>query len=129
MDTAERIRALVTGPPAYVLRRKRIEDLEASILRAIRTYEAKKGARMLPRSPPAAVRRSLSLLHELIEAHNKYYPIEASLPIDSATGALLDFSKRWTPMPLPPLQELIERARLLPSKIDERPRAIRGSKA
>src|SRR5258708_20161503 len=118
MDTAERIRALVTGPPAYVLRRKRIEDLEASVLRAIRTYEAKKGARMVPRSPPAAVRRSLSLLPELIEAHNKYYPIEASLPIDSATGALLHFSKRWTPMPLPPLHALLAPPSLLPTEID-----------
>jgi hypothetical protein len=109
LDTAERIRALVTGPPAYVLRRRRIEDLEASILRAIRTYAAKTGARMSPDSPPAGVRRSLSVLHQLIEAHNAYYPIEASLPIDAATGYLLDFGKPWTPMPPPTLVELIAR--------------------
>jgi hypothetical protein len=111
LDTAERIQALVTGPPAYVHRRKRMEDLEVSILRAIRSYEAKSGARVTPDSPPDGVRRSLALLHQLIEAHNKYYPIEAALPIDSITGELLDWGKPWVPMPIPTLEELIARAR------------------
>lgn len=110
LDTAERIRALVSGPPAYVLRRRKIEDLEASIIRAARAYRAKEGAAMPPASPTPAVRRSFALLRQFIEAHNKYYPIEASLPIDAITGVLLDFGKRWTPLPLPTLEELIARA-------------------
>src|SRR4051794_4379551 len=111
LDAAERIRALVAGPPAYVLRRRRIEDLEAAILKAIRTNEAKTGP-VSPSSPPPAVKRWYALLHELIEAHNRYYPIEAVLPIDAITGALLDFGGRpWAPMRIPTLPELIERAR------------------
>jgi hypothetical protein len=110
LDTAERIQALVTGPPAYVLRRKRMEDIEASILRSIRSHEAKTGARLSFDSPPVEIRRSLALLHQLIRSHNAYYPIEASLPIDSVTGALLDWGKRWTPLPLPTLEELVARA-------------------
>jgi len=111
LDTAERIRALVAGPPAYVLRRRRIEDLEAAILKAVRAHEAKIGP-VSPSSPPMAVKRWYALLHELIEAHNRYYPIEAVLPIDAITGALMDFgNRRWTPMPVPTLPELIERAR------------------
>jgi hypothetical protein len=110
LDTAERIQALVTGPPAYVLRRKRMEDIEASILKSIRSHQAKTGARLAHHAPPAEVKRSLALLHQLIRAHNAYYPIEAALPIDSVTGALLDWGKRWTPMPLPTLEDLIARA-------------------
>jgi len=110
LDAAERIRALVAGPPAYVLRRRRIEDLEAAILKAIRTHQTKTGP-VSPSSPPPAVKRWYTLLHELIEAHNRYYPIEAVLPIDAITGALLDFGGRpWEPMPIPTLPELIERA-------------------
>jgi hypothetical protein len=110
LDTAERIHALVTGPPAYVLRRKRMEDVEASILKSIRSHQARTGARLLADAPPADVKRSFALLQQLIRAHNAYYPIEAALPIDSATGALLDWGKRWTLMPLPTLEELIARA-------------------
>jgi hypothetical protein len=109
LETTDRIRALVSGPPAYVLRRRKIEDLEASILRALRQHRAK-GEPVSPDEPPLGVRRSLALLHQLIRAHNQYYPIEASLPIDAVTGALIDFGKRWTPMPLPSLEELIARA-------------------
>ena len=110
LETADRIQALVTGPPAYLLRRKRIEDLEASILRALRSHAAKTGNRVAPESPPAGVGRSFSILVRMIQQHNAYYPIEASLPIDPTTGALLDWGKRWTPMPLPTLEDLIARA-------------------
>ncbi len=34
------------------------------------------------------------LLNELIDKHNRYYPIEANLPIDVRTGRLLDRGRR-----------------------------------
>jgi hypothetical protein len=36
----------------------------------------------------------LSRLNELIEKHNRYYPIEANLPIDTRTGGV----QGWRPM-------------------------------
>jgi len=110
VSTAERVRALLGGPPAYALRRRRIEDLEVEIVRAIRAHEAKTEARFDPSAAPAALERAVSSLRALIEAHNRYYPIEANLPIDVATGELVDIGKRWSPMSLPTLEELVARA-------------------
>ncbi len=110
VSTAERIRALVGGPPAYMLRRRKIEDLETSIVSAIRAHEEKTQARLDPRAAPAALKRAVSSLRALVEAHNKYYPIEANLPIDPRTGELVEFGKRWSPEPLPTFEDLIARA-------------------
>jgi hypothetical protein len=110
VSTAERVRALIGGPPAYALRRRRIEDLEAWIVRSIREYEAK-GSRVDLASPPAPLGRAMATLVRLVESHNRYYPIEASLPIDVATGELVELGKRWRPMPVPTVAELVGRAR------------------
>jgi hypothetical protein len=109
VDPAERVRALAAGPPAYVLRRRRIEDLEAAVVRSIRVHEAKEPVN--PREPPLAIAKSLSHLYRLIDAHNRFYPVEASLPIDVATGALLDFGRPWKPLVAPTIDELMARAR------------------
>jgi hypothetical protein len=110
-STAERVRAVVAGPPAFALRRRRIEDLEVSIVRAIAENESKTGEPFDPSAAPAGLVRMFATLRRLVEVHNKYYPIEASLPIDVATGELLDLGRRWTPMPLPTLEALAARAR------------------
>jgi hypothetical protein len=111
VTTAERLRALVAGPPAFALRRRKIEDLEASILRGMRAHEEATGAPIDSGSPPRPLVRAVALLQKLVEAHNRYYPIEASLPVDLATGEFVDRGKRWQPMTLPTLETLLARRR------------------
>jgi hypothetical protein len=111
VSTEERVRALVTGPPAYMRRRRRIEDLEASIVRSIRAHEVKIESPFDPDVPPATILHAFSSLSALVEAHNRYYPIEAELPIDVATGEPIESGKRWAPMPRPTLKDLSTRAR------------------
>jgi hypothetical protein len=106
----ERLRALVAGPPAYVRRRRRIEDLEAAIVRFVRAHEAKTKSPIDPAAPPAAVARAFASLRQLIETHNRYYPIEANLSIDMASGRPLEMmGKPWAPMPVPALEVLLAR--------------------
>jgi hypothetical protein len=111
VKTEERLRALIAGPPAFALRRRKIEDLETSILRAIVTHESKTGSFVDSSAPPAGLARPFAALCGLIEAHNRYYPIEAALPIDVATGELLDLGRRWIPLPVPTWGVLVARAR------------------
>jgi hypothetical protein len=111
LNREERLRALVGGPPAFARRRRRIEDLEASIVRAIADVEAETGAPFDPSSASPGLVRALAMLRRLVEVHNRYYPVEASLPIDIATGELLELGKRWKPMPLPTLEGLCARSR------------------
>jgi hypothetical protein len=110
VSTSERVRALVGGPPAYMLRRRRIEDLEAWIIGAIRAWEDKTQARLDPDAVPAVLKRAIVSLRKLVEAHNEYYPIEANLPIDPKTGELVELGKRWLPKPVPTLDDLVARA-------------------
>lgn len=91
MTTAERVNAIVTGVPAWARRLKRIEDLSEEIATSER--------------PQHELEQKLVVLHELIDAHNKYYPIEANLPLDP-TGRMMDRGKPWTRMPKPALETL-----------------------
>src|SRR5882757_4467949 len=86
LDTQARLRALVAGPPAFVLRRRRIEDLEVSLVRKIAAYEAKAGAPLDAASLPRAIAIELASLERLVRVHNEWFPVEASLPVDIATG-------------------------------------------
>jgi hypothetical protein len=86
------VNALVTGVPAWARRLKRIEDLSEEIAMSER--------------PEHELAKKLIVLHELIDAHNAYYPIEANLPIDAKTGRLMDRGRPWTRMPKPLLETL-----------------------
>jgi len=109
VTTDERVRALMAGPPAYMRRRRRIEDLETIIVSGVRA-QAEKGPIDL-HHPPVALARALATLRELVALHNRYYPIEANLPIDIATGGLLDFGKPWVPMPMPTFESVLAAGR------------------
>ncbi len=99
LATEERVRALVAGPPAYVRRLRIIEDLEAAIVRLLASGQhERQAARLLER------------LDDLVSRHNRYYPVEANLPIDPRSGELVDRDgKRWSPMQARTLEELRRR--------------------
>ena len=109
ITTAERVRAIAGGPPAWVLRRRRIEDLEEWLLRDLAEVAEKEGA--CPSGLTTAQERRLAELNRLVDAHNRYYPIEADLPMDPRTGRTMDRGVPWTPMKGVAADALLARAR------------------
>jgi hypothetical protein len=87
LTVEERLRAYAEGPPAWARRRRRIEDLEAELVRRVAV------------APDEELAARLAVLNDLIARHNRYYPIEANLPIDPRSGALLDRGASWRPLP------------------------------
>jgi hypothetical protein len=99
VSVADRVRAAY-GPPAYAVRRRRIEDLEAKIVAELRALIA---AHPDPRALDVEVRRSdlaraIAQLNRLVDAHNECYPCEANLPLDPRTGEMLERGTPWRPM-------------------------------
>ena len=90
---AERVRAQ-EGVPAYIRRKRQIEDWLDAALAALAAHEdpSEHGLRSL-----ASV-LDLARVNDLIDRHNRYYPIEANLPIDLRSGELLERGQRWRPM-------------------------------
>lgn len=111
----DRVRAL-GGPPAYVRRRKTIEDILDATERGLRgLYD-----RLRKREPTSDIRaeffergRTQFTFHELnrlIDNHNRYYPAEADLPMHRRTGALLERGgEPWRPMPRISLEDVMTR--------------------
>jgi hypothetical protein len=117
ISTADQVRA-AAGPPAYMRRRRHIEDLEASLREMVATAVARAGGvealRGSARGPDAAAVaavlsalegsvaavRCLRELNRLIAAHNRYYPIEANLPLDPVSRLELDRGRPYQPMPV-----------------------------
>ena len=101
----ERLRAYAQGVPGHIRRRRRIEDLEARLVAELAAAE-------LPAETLAGARATadLALLNELIARHNRYYPIEANLPIEVRTGRLLERGAPWRPLPAVTGCELLARA-------------------
>jgi hypothetical protein len=93
VTTEEKVRALM-GPPAYMRRRRDIEDLEENLLKKLRAGK-----------PPESL--DLRPINDLIDRHNRYYPVEANLPIDPQTGVLLELGRPWKPMPKLTIETLL----------------------
>jgi hypothetical protein len=93
LSLAERIRGMA-GPPAWSVRLRRIEDLEAKIAELVRALSNEELARDTLPKRLEAMRLSLN---ELIEKHDAYYPIEANLPRQFPTGAVMDRGEPWKP--------------------------------
>jgi hypothetical protein len=87
----ERLRAYAQGVPGYIRRRRRIEDLEARLVAAL--------AATPDGASSTKFSADLAQLNDLIAKHNRYYPIEANLPIDIKTGHLIERGARWRPLP------------------------------
>lgn len=100
----ERIRALTIGPPAYALRKKRIEDYEAEhveMLVELHDDLLAKGkgevdALRAMRAKAATI--EVAKVNRLVELHNRWYPVEANLAMDRH-GNFLVSGRVWTPEP------------------------------
>ena len=95
IPTGESIRAMGIGVPSYAARKRRIEDMLEDFTDFLDEHEQKltKGG-MDPAERDEALRRAaekldLATVNRLVEAHNRYYPIEANLPTDPRTGAYM----------------------------------------
>ncbi|MCL2825144.1 MAG: hypothetical protein FWD57_14230 [Polyangiaceae bacterium] len=105
LSLESRLRAAV-GIPAYMRRKRRIEDIEDAMRDALeQLYEQSlidnRGNEAIARSEvvETAQGMDLSALNDLIERHNKYYPIEANLPTDVQSGRIMAGGKPWEPIP------------------------------
>jgi hypothetical protein len=99
----ETIRALTIGPPAWAVRKRKIEDATerfvADLVELHDALAAKGGApkEIEPELVRAASALDLTTLNALVAAHNRWYPIEANLPMDRKTGAYLVCGRAWKP--------------------------------
>ena len=83
----------MSGPPAYAVRLRRIEDLECELVELLIEKRAVDGPTI-----PIGVARKLEELNRLIVEHNLYYPVEKNLPVDVRSGQLLDLGEPWRPL-------------------------------
>lgn len=103
LSVSDRIRAMTIGAPAYATRKKSIEDREdryVAVLVALhetlvarRESSGETSGALLDRAATFDLKR----LNALIASHNRYYPIEANLPIDPRTGGYLIYGRPWLP--------------------------------
>ena len=105
LSVEERLRAYAQGAPGYIRRRRRIEDLEARLVQKLAAAPAPVDAASSPE-----IAAELALLNDLIGRHNRYYPIEANLPIDVRTGRLIERGAPWRPLPPLTAADLLARA-------------------
>jgi hypothetical protein len=117
VSTEERVGAIAKGPPAFARRRRAIEDLEEAIVRALVQLccdAASRGADVAEQAAHArraAPGRAIGRLGDLVARHNRWYPIEANLPMDPRTGQLLERSgEPWRPLGPVTLDDLLARA-------------------
>ena len=104
LDVGARVRALTIGAPAFAMRKKRIEDMGDAHVDALLDLHEKlteKG------HGPEAIRRALAdaataidlkRMNELVATHNRYYPIEANLPMN-VRGHYMIYGRPWHPEP------------------------------
>jgi hypothetical protein len=113
LTVAERVAAIVAGPPPYALRLRKIEALERAIVEGLCTHAERTGSFTDPETGelPTVLGQKLAEMNQLVLSHNRYYPIEARLPRDPRTRKLLDWGVPWEPMALFSAEALIEKAR------------------
>ena len=105
LSLEERLRAYAQGVPGYMRRRRRIEDLEAKLIEKLAAAPAPAEV-----AATAEVVADLALLNDLIDRHNRYYPIEAQLPVDVRTRRLVERGAPWRPLPSVTVADLLARA-------------------
>lgn len=101
IGTDERIRALTIGPPAYAVRKRKIEDTEEKwvddlvALRAALVALGRTEAQIDDALRAKAARFDYAKLNALVAIHNRWYPVEANLRIDMRTGGYLVYGRPW----------------------------------
>jgi len=105
LSLEDRLRAYAQGVPGYMRRRRRIEDLEAKLIEKLAASPAPAEA-----VATAEVVADLALLNDLIDRHNRYYPIEAQLAIDVRTRRLVERGAPWRPLASVTAADLLARA-------------------
>jgi hypothetical protein len=114
VSVEQRLRAATGGLPAYIRRKRAIEDLRETILRELAEHCASamsRGAEPVVYARTKAPVGEIERLRELVARHNRWYPIEANLPIHPRTGELRERTgEPWRPLDLPTLEELIREA-------------------
>ncbi|HVH46386.1 MAG TPA: hypothetical protein VM925_28790 [Labilithrix sp.] len=115
LSVDERIRALTIGVPAWAARKRKIEDTEERFVTdLVELHDALVAKnRSLDDIETAVLQAAnaldLTKVNELVKAHNRYYPIEANLPMDRRTGGYLVYGRAWRP------EETFTAARLVAS--------------
>ena len=99
----ERIRALTIGPPAYAVRKRKIEDTEEKwVATLVALRENLEGRGWAKADVERALREKAATFdyrrqNELVALHNRWYPVEANLRIDPKTGEYLVYGRAWHP--------------------------------
>jgi hypothetical protein len=101
----ERLQAYALGVPGYRRRRRRIEDLEERLIGRLAAAEAP-----AEEAASADFTAELAQLNDLIGRHNRYYPIEARLPIDVRSKRLFERGAPWRPLPAVTAADLLRRS-------------------
>lgn len=102
LSVDERIRALTVGVPAWSARKRKIEDDQRRFLRELVELhdellaKGKTANEIELALVAAATALDLAMLNELVRSHNRYYPIEANLPMDRR-GNYLVYGRVWLP--------------------------------
>jgi hypothetical protein len=96
LSLAERVRGQ-EGAPAHLRRKRAIEDGVGAYLKLLR--EQRTGGAGAAELRRLATRLDLSRLNDLIDRHNRWYPIEANLPIDPRSGRSLDGDRPFRELP------------------------------
>jgi hypothetical protein len=97
LSLAERVRAQ-EGVPAHLRRKRAIEDGAAALVKLLRERRGDGATEEQLRR--FASRLDLTKLNDLVDRHNRWYPIEANLPIDPRSGRSLDGDRPFAPLPL-----------------------------
>ena len=106
----DRVRA-AGGPPAYMRRKREIEDLEAKLLADAVAILEEAGADVAQAVALGRAKLDLRRVNALIDRHNRYYPCEANLPMDPRTGRLVERGGRpWLPLPAVTVEALVAAA-------------------
>lgn len=93
----ERVRAAIIGVPAFMRRKRLLEDMVAMAVEDIRALRA-------AGEPDSTIAAKIDVgrINEVLARHNRFYPIEANLPLDPRTGVLMERGGREAWKPLPP---------------------------
>jgi len=105
LSLEERLQAYAQGVPGYMRRRRRIEDLEERLIGRLAAAEAP-----AQEAASAEFTAELAQLNDLIARHNRYYPIEARLPIDVRSKRLFERGAPWRPLPAVTAADLLGRS-------------------